>query len=175
MLHIKLNYSGDHRCDGPSLRETDPFHADMIKDFLEGWEALSCTDLMMPNINGAGSLFAAGPAYAKDYARVKGACNDKYGHAPDFDFIMREFGGYNPKEDFKGYTNLITLNGDTDPWLPGCLQDQVNEDMPVLTVRNGAHHTDSFMPIPGEDQVGLGSNLKDVRAQVESHLSKWFA
>jgi len=88
---------------------------------------------------------------------------------------MREFGGYNPKEDFKDYSNLITLNGDTDPWLPGCLQDQVNEDMPVLTVRNGAHHTDSFMPIEGEDQVGKGSNLHEVRAQVESYLTKWFA
>ena len=40
MLQIKLNYTGDRRCDGPPLRETDPFHADMIKDFLEGWGAL---------------------------------------------------------------------------------------------------------------------------------------
>lgn len=87
---------------------------------------------------------------------------------------MKEFGGYNPKEDFKGYSNLITLNGDADPWLPGCLQDQVNEDMPVLTVRNGAHHTDSFMPIDGEDQVGKGSNLHEVRAQVATYLQKWF-
>jgi len=34
---------------------------------------------------------------------------------------MQEFGGYNPKEDFKDYSNLITVNGDMDPWLPGCL------------------------------------------------------
>ena len=106
---------------------------------------------MMPNVNGAGSLFAAGTVNHKDYAQVASRCEERFGMKPDFDFIMREFGGYNPKEDFKGYTNLITLNGDTDPWLPGCLQDQVNADMPVLTVRNGAHHTDSFMPIEGED------------------------
>ena len=40
---------------------------------------------------------------------------------PDFDFVMQEFGGYNPKEDFKEYSNIITVNGDMDPWLPGCI------------------------------------------------------
>jgi len=40
---------------------------------------------------------------------------------PDFDFIMQEFGGYNPAQDFKEYSNIITVNGDMDPWLPGCL------------------------------------------------------
>jgi len=36
--------------------------------------------------------------------------------------------------------------------------------MPILTVKNGGHHTDSFEVVEGEDSVGPGTNLKEVRA-----------
>ena len=94
---------------------------------------------------------------------------------PDFDFIMSEFGGYDPVNDFKEYTNIITVNGDLDPWLPGCLQVEVNEDMPVLTIKNGGHHAETFLPIENEDSVGPGSNIRETRAKIESYLEKWIS
>ena len=47
--------------------------------------------------------------------------------------------------------------------------------MPVLTVRNGGHHTDSFMPKAGEDEVPPGTNLTPLRAQIEHYISKWIS
>ena len=84
---------------------------------------------------------------------------------------MREFGGSNIHEDFKHYSNIAFVNGALDPWLAGCVQEQVNEDLPVLTVKNGAHHTDSFLPRDTDEAEG--SNLVEVRAQIEKHLEKW--
>jgi len=64
---------------------------------------------------------------------------------------LEEFGGFNYLKDFQNYTNIVFVNGDMDPWLPGCPQKAVNEDLPVLTVRNGAHHTDNFLPRDDDD------------------------
>lgn len=59
-----------------------------------------------------------------------------------------------------------------DPWLPGCPLVAVNEDMPVFYVKNGAHHTDSFLPKPDDDQ--LGTNVREVQDQIVAQLGKWF-
>ena len=75
----------------------------------------------MTLIDGEGSLFASGHYNAFDIPTTTKNCQKDYGMTPDFNFVMSEFGGYNPKEDFKQYTNIITVNGDMDPWLPGSL------------------------------------------------------
>lgn len=61
----------------------------------------------------------------------------------------------------KDKSHIIFVNGEQDPWLSGCVQKEVNEDMPVLTVKNGAHHVDSF--IPRDDDDVSGTNVKEVR------------
>ena len=45
--------------------------------------------------------------------------------------------------------------------------------MPVLTIENGAHHADSFLPFDTDDTYGPGSNIKETRAQIEKYLNKW--
>jgi hypothetical protein len=79
---------------------------------------------------------------------------------PDFDYVLQEFGGYDYEKDFVNYTNIAWVNGDMDPWLPGCPLVAVNEDMPVFYIKNGAHHTDSFLPKPDDDK--LGTNVREV-------------
>ena len=74
-------------------------------------------------------------------------------------------------EDFKEYSNIAFVNGGLDPWVVGCVKKQVNPDLPVLTVKNGAHHSESFFPLP-TDLQDEGS-VSDVRAQIESYLDKW--
>jgi hypothetical protein len=81
---------------------------------------------------------------------------------------MQEFGGYNPKHDFKEYSNIAFVNGAIDEWLPGCVQETINSDLPVLTIKHGGHHQESFLPQADDDKY-----LKDVRAQLEGHLDKW--
>ena len=86
-----------------------------------GWGALMCADSTMPTVNGEGSMFAAGSRKDYDYDRMKTYCKERYGLEPDFDFALAEFGGYDPENDFKDYSNIVFVNGDLDPWLPGCL------------------------------------------------------
>ena len=41
-------------------------------------------------------MFAAGSRKDYDYYRMKMYCKDRYGLEPDFDFVLQEFGGYDP-------------------------------------------------------------------------------
>ena len=43
--------------------------------------------------------------------------------------------------------------------------------MPVLTIVNGTHHNDQYLPMP-DDPKGPGS-VTEVRAQIINHLEKW--
>jgi len=45
--------------------------------------------------------------------------------------------------------------------------------MPVLTVKNGAHHADALLPYDDDDTVRPGSNLKQIRSEIETYLNKW--
>jgi hypothetical protein len=40
-----------------------------------------------------------------------------------------------------------------------------------LTIKNGAHHADSFLPQDSDNAEG--SNLKEIRAQIETYLELW--
>jgi hypothetical protein len=53
-------------------------------------------------------------------------------------------------EDYKHYSNVVTVNGALDPWITGCLQESPNENMPVLTIMNGTHHNDEYIPQPND-------------------------
>jgi hypothetical protein len=66
---------------------------------------------------------------------------------------------------------LITVNGALDPWITGCLQEKVNENMPVLTIMNGTHHNDQYLP-QADDLKGPGS-ITEVRAEIMKYLEKW--
>lgn len=101
----------------------------------------------MPVFDGPGSLFPH-PEDLQDFSysdRVK-FCKETQGRVPDFDFTMQEFGGFNPEKDFKDYSNIAFVNGELDPWLPGCVNHQINENLPVFTIKGAAHHLDSFLP-----------------------------
>ena len=64
-------------------------------------------------------------------------------------------------EDFKNYSNILFVNGAMDPWLVGCVQKEVNPDLPVIYVKNGAHHTETFLP--QADDAQRGTNVVEVR------------
>ena len=72
---------------------------------------------------------------------------------PNFNYIKSEFGEIDNK-----YSNIIFVNGGMDPWLPGCVNEQKFANLPVLTIKNAAHHLDSFLPRNDDSQ-----SLKNVR------------
>ncbi len=55
-----------------------------------------------------------------------------------------------------------------DPWLPGCVNEQKFANLPVLTIKNAAHHLDSFLPRKDDSQ-----SLKNVRDKIIYYLDSW--
>lgn len=169
---ITKNSSGHLNCNTPK----SPEMVKMEKDFEDGWGLIVCTTPSTPQTSGEGSIMPRNPSqkhYQYDYNWHYKDCEDKFGVNIDNgrNWFFEEFGGQNPKEDFKNYSNVITVNGALDPWITGCLQEQVNENMPVLTIVNGTHHNDQYLPMP-DDLKGPGS-VTEVRAQIMSYMEKW--
>lgn len=162
------NFTGEKNCKEQTSGGAPP------SVDIDGWYILTCNELAIPNVDGKDSIM---PAYIHrtdyEYQPLSDNCFQNQGIRPDYDFILREFGGYNPKEDFQEYSNIAFVNGALDEWLPGCVQETVKEDLPTFLIKNGAHHSESFLPKPDDDK--LGTNLIEVRASIESYLEKWMA
>lgn len=78
------------------------------------------------------------------------------GLKPNFTFIHDELNILEKKK-----SHIIFVNGGMDPWLPACVQEHTFNDstnLPVITLKNAAHHLDSFLPLDS-DRKGL----KDAR------------
>ena len=108
-INIMTNYTGEKHCTKPG--EAAP--PTVIDN--NGWYSLTCTELGMPNLYGKGSIFPFDEKLTHyDYKSFSDSCMQNRKKRPDFDFIMKEFGGYNPKEDFKEYSNIAFMNGALD-------------------------------------------------------------
>ena len=95
----------------------------MIQEYMDGWEAIQCSELVTPNVDGKGSLFPTSETFTKfPYEDKAKQCQAQFNRTPNYDFIFEEFGGQNYVEDFKNYSNILFVNGAMDPWLDGCLQ-----------------------------------------------------
>jgi len=86
------------------------------------WQTLSCHNLAITTVNGDGSIFPHNPNVKNvfDYKGKTKFCLAKEGSAPDFDFQYNEFG--DNIEQMSQYSNIVFVNGEMDPWLPGCVQ-----------------------------------------------------
>ena len=121
IMRITTNFTGQLDCSKP-MSVTNPQQDALIQDFSMGWAFVDCTEVSMPNVNGKGSLFPTSETYTDfSFEDKKKECQELYGLTPDFDFVMREFGGADLHNDFKNYSNIAFVNGAMDPWLSGCV------------------------------------------------------
>jgi len=126
----------------------------------DGWNVLQCNQLAMPNSTGSESMFIP---YTYDYLQNTIKCQHDYGLTPDYDWALREFGGYNITENLKHYSNIVFSNGSLDPWRAGGLFGDeyffVNLKLPYYVIKGGAHHLDLRLPSP----VDVGTDVEWVR------------
>lgn len=116
ILNMYTNYTGSKKCENPM----DEFETNVQM----GWRALGCTSLTMPLLDGQGSLFpnlhpqsAVQTEY--NYAQKSQYCQEVQRKTPNFDFMSQEFGDL---DRIKQHKNIAFVNGEMDPWLPGCVQ-----------------------------------------------------
>lgn len=136
---VYFNYTGMEKCTD----FTDVAATGNLGD-AGGWDALACNQIAMPMANSKDSMFLED---TWDYAEYSKDCMDKFGMSPDYDWVLREFGGaYNYTKEFSKITNIIYSNGDRDPWKAGGVTEWVNIDTPVYIIKGGAHHLDLRLP-----------------------------
>jgi len=85
----------------------------------DGWNVLQCNQLAMPNSTGDTSMFFPETFVPADFTK---SCQDEYNLTPDYDWALREFGGWDVKQDLKSYSNIVFSNGELDPWRAGGVQ-----------------------------------------------------
>lgn len=110
-------------------------------EFGTGWKAIMCTKLGMTDFSGTGSILPDEEKGDYYYENQIKDCQDTFGTTPDFDFALREYGGF-VQEDYKDYTNILWINGDLDPWITGSVTKTFNPEQTALFIKNGAHHTE---------------------------------
>ena len=54
-----------------------------------------------------------------DYKSKSQFCLNREGSTPDFNYQFDNFGVN--LDQLKNYTNIVFVNGEMDPWLPGCV------------------------------------------------------
>lgn len=76
------------------------------------------------------------------------SCILEYGLTPQYDWALDNFGGRNPKKDFRHHTNIIFSNGDLDPWHAGGVLYHVNPSGGAVSIyiEGSAHHLDLREP-----------------------------
>lgn len=88
--------------------------------------------------------------YTYNYLDNTMQCQHDYGLTPDYDWALREFGGYNITQDLKHYSNIVFSNGSLDPWRAGSVQGDeyffINLKLPYYVIEGGAHHLDLRLP-----------------------------
>ena len=115
---------------------------------------------------GPNTMFIPSPYNATYWTEF---CQKKYGLTPDYEWALREFGGFNLEQDFRSYSKIIFSNGNFDPWRAGGVNEYINLDLPYFLIRNGAHHLDLRMPQPSD----AGTDVAYVRDREEEIIKSW--
>ena len=115
--------------------QTSDFH----KNIVLGWQTLTCHELVMPNLNGDGSIFPTSEGTTYNFAAKKAFCQEVLGLTPDEHWVARNF-------DIHKSSNILFVNGNADPWLPTGVTRNLSDSLIAINIADAAHHLDSFLP-----------------------------
>lgn len=160
-LDVYFNYTGATKCYDLKSDGTGSLDA-------QGWNYLACTDVPMPmGSDGKQDMFYPAPW---NYQAYSDECFATYGVRPRYDWVFYEFGGKNPKQDFKAHSNIYFSNGKLDPWMAGGVLETINDSVIARIIEKGAHHLDLRTPEEGDPESVVAA-----RAEELSFLKKWIA
>lgn len=160
-MDVYFNYTGQTPCYDLTSDGSGSLDA-------SGWNYLACTDVPMPmGSNGKDDMFY--PA-AFDFKAYSDSCFATYGVRPRYDWIFQEFGGKNPKKDFKAHSNIFFSNGKLDPWMAGGVLETINDSVVAEIIEDGAHHLDLRTPQDGDPE-----SVVKARAHETAMLKRWIA
>lgn len=105
---------------------------------MDSWNYQVCTEFVFPMCsNGKTDMFEV---QAWDNITYNQDCMTNYKVSPKWEWPVINYGG--SLDDLKYHSNIIFSNGDLDPWSSGGVLETINEKLPAIIIKNGAHHLD---------------------------------
>ncbi|CDW73474.1 lysosomal pro-x carboxypeptidase [Stylonychia lemnae] len=120
--------------------------------------------------NGVSDMFL--PAQDWDQEEMTKWCYDKYKLIPQYDWVLDNIGGRDPKKDFSSIENIIFSNGEIDPWLYGGITEEINDRIKVILIPNAAHSLDLATPNSADPPSLIQSRLEEIET-IKSWILKY--
>nr|XP_037289023.1 lysosomal Pro-X carboxypeptidase-like [Rhipicephalus microplus] len=91
-------------------------------------------------------------------------CEGRFGLRPDFYHGVMSFGGRN----IGSASNIVFSHGDLDPWSSVGIRASPSDDLPVIMIPGGAHHSDLRFSTDSDP-----ASLKASRDLEKAHVRRW--
>lgn len=129
-INVYTNYTGKTNCIDVNSGESQ-FE-------MNSWTYQTCTEFVFPMCStGKTDMFEYEEWNVSNYNQE---CQLNYKVIPKSEWPIYTLAG--SLDDLKDYSNIIFSNGDLDPWYSGGVVKTVNERLPAIIIKNGAHHLD---------------------------------
>jgi len=133
---------------------------------LFAWNYTACSEEIMPvGSNGVTDMFNARIWDEDKYAEY---CKNEMKVNARQNYIRYQYGGTYNKLDFESYSNIIFTNGNLDPWHPGGILSDVNENVYGILIDQAAHHLDLRLPHEEDPE-----SVRQVRARETQIFRQW--
>lgn len=91
-------------------------------------------------------------------------CKDKFDMTMDEQYLEKEFA----LSDLTDVTRLVLTNGLNDGWYPTSYETSVSDGVVVLTMENGAHHSDLTHQLQADT-----TDVERVHTQISELIESW--
>jgi len=126
------------------------------------WDYQECTQIIYQmTMNGVTDMF---PPRVWAMANLTAYCQEHYGVAPGDAWMRLWF----PLDLANITSRIIFSNGMLDPWHLGGYLEDLSEDLPAITIKDGAHHLDLRSSNPADPESVIIARRKE-----KSFIVKW--
>jgi len=108
-----------------------------------------------------------------EMAPVAAVCSDVFGAEVDTVWPDVQYGGYSIMDGLSTASNIIFSQGLLDPWHGGGFLKQWDRSMPVLLMKNAAHHLDLRAPHPEDPPDVTATRMLEesiIRGWIDSYV-----
>ncbi|XP_075731120.1 lysosomal Pro-X carboxypeptidase isoform X1 [Rhipicephalus microplus] len=152
MVNLYFNGTGTRSCND----------LDIFDQYQTSWRFQECTELTMPTCSdGVTDMFYPRTWNSTEFAQK---CEGRFGLRPDFYHGVMSFGGRN----IGSASNIVFSHGDLDPWSSVGIRASPSDDLPVIMIPGGAHHSDLRFSTDSDP-----ASLKASRDLEKAHVRRW--
>lgn len=129
-INVYSNFTGQLKCNSVD--------SDIPGINMDSWTYQTCTEFVFPMCaNGKADMFEP---MQWDDASYNLDCKKSFDVTPKSEWPLYTYGG--SLDELKYHSNIVFSNGDLDPWYSGGVVETINDKLPAIVIKDGAHHLD---------------------------------